>query len=169
VVDARTQASSVWAVPTKFPRDRRHLSERGEDMPGQDEKMQSFQDSEGFAIGRRELEEGTSVISVEGELDLSTAPQLKWMLLDALEEGQTQLVLDLSLTAFMDSTALGVLVGVNRSLEAGRLAIVCPNAQVLKIFELSGIDAAFAISATLADALARAHAQTVSARTAEAG
>jgi anti-sigma B factor antagonist len=138
-------------------------------MPGQDENKQTPSDSEAFAIGRRELDERTSVIAVDGDLDLSTAPQLKWMLLDALEEGHTQLVLDLSRTGFMDSTALGVLVGVNRGLDTGRLAIVCPRAQVLKIFELSGIDAAFAISATLDDALARAHAQTASAQTAEAG
>jgi len=110
-----------------------------------------------FAIARRELDPRTSVISVEGELDLATAPQLKWMLMDALEEGHSHLLLDLSLSTFMDSTALGVLVGVNRSLGAGgALAIVCANPNLLKIFELSGMDGAFAISATLEDALAQA-------------
>jgi anti-sigma B factor antagonist len=62
---------------------------------------------------------------------------------------------DLSATTFMDSTALGVLVGVNRSLSAGaRLAIVCSRASLLRIFELSGVDGVFAISATLEQALA---------------
>jgi anti-sigma B factor antagonist len=107
-----------------------------------------------FAIGRRELDARTSVISVEGELDLATAPQLKWMLLDALEEGHGRLVVDLSRVTFMDSTALGVLVGVDRSLEPGAtLAIVCANASLLKIFELSGMDGLFAIFATVDDAL----------------
>ncbi len=111
-----------------------------------------------FAIGRRELDERTSVISVEGDLDLATAPQLKWMLLDALEEGHSQLVVDLSSATFMDSTALGVLVGVNRSLDAGgTLAIVCASASLLKIFELSGMDGVFAIHPTLVGALARTH------------
>jgi anti-sigma B factor antagonist len=108
-----------------------------------------------FAISRRELDGRTSVVSVDGDLDLATAPQLKWMLLDALEEGHSHLILDLSLATFMDSTALGVLVGVNRSLDAGRkLAIVCAHAGVLKIFELSGVDGMFAISPTLDHALA---------------
>jgi anti-sigma B factor antagonist len=101
------------------------------------------------------------VISVEGELDLSTAPRLKWMLIDSLEAGHSQLVVDLSLATFMDSTALGVLVGVNRSLDDGaRLMIVCTRADVLKIFELSGIDRVFAIYPTLDEALAhtRGHA-----------
>jgi anti-sigma B factor antagonist len=110
-----------------------------------------------FAIDRRELDERTSVISLEGELDLATAPQLKWMLLDALEEGHGRLVVDLSRTTFMDSTALGVLVGVDRSLESGAtLAIVCAKTSLLKIFELSGMDGVFAIFPTLDDALAGA-------------
>jgi anti-sigma B factor antagonist len=94
------------------------------------------------------------VVSVEGELDLSTAPRLKWMLVDALEAGRSQLVVDLSLASFMDSTALGVLVGVNRSLDGGGLAIVCARPEVLKTFELSGVDRLFAIFPTLDEALA---------------
>jgi anti-sigma B factor antagonist len=109
-----------------------------------------------FAIQRSELDRRTSVISVAGELDLSTSPQLKWMLHDALQEGRSRLIVDLSLATFMDSTALGVLVGVNRSLDVGaRLAIVCARASLLKIFELSGLEGVFTIYATLEDALAR--------------
>lgn len=126
-------------------------------MRQQADKSGSQQTPAPFGISRRDLDQRTSVISVEGDLDLSTAPQLKWMLVDSLEEGHDQLVVDLSLTGFMDSTALGVLVGVNRSLPGdGRLAIVCTGASLLKIFELSGMDGAFAISASLDDALARA-------------
>lgn len=118
-----------------------------------------------FAIDRRDLDPRTTVISVEGELDLATAPRLKWMLLDALADGHSRLILDLTLVTFMDSTALSVLVGVNRSLrDAGALAIVSSNASVLKIFELSGMDGAFAISPTLEHALA--HLDPAAARAA---
>jgi anti-sigma B factor antagonist len=105
----------------------------------------------------------TSVISVEGELDLTTAPRLKWMLIDSLEEGHNRLVVDLSLCTFMDSTALGVLVGVNRSPDLGaQLAIVCERGAVLKIFELSGMDGAFAIFPTLEEALTHARGNAAS-------
>jgi anti-sigma B factor antagonist len=108
-----------------------------------------------FAIARRQLDRRASVISIEGELDLATAPQLKWALLDALGDGHSQLVVDLTRATFMDSTALGVLVSVDRSLDAGAtLAIVCANASLLRIFELSGMDGVFAIFATLDAALA---------------
>ena len=108
-----------------------------------------------FGVSRRDLEEGTSVVSVAGELDLSTAPRLKWMLIEALEAGSTRLVVDLSHASFIDSTALGVLVGIDRRLDPdGRLAIVCAREVVLQVFELSGTDRVFAIHPTLEAALA---------------
>lgn len=117
-----------------------------------------------FGISQRELDGCTTVIAVEGELDLSTAPRLKWMLVDCLAAGQNQLVLDLSLTNFMDSTALGVLVGVRRKLHSeDRLAIVCTEPDVLKIFEYAGMDGAFAIFPTLDEALACARGQAARA------
>lgn len=113
------------------------------------------------AIWQRDVDDLTCVVVVEGELDLSTAPRLKWMLVDALHGGKRQLALDLSLTTFMDSTALGVLVAVLRRLGPDeRLAIASPRADVAKIFEFAGVDSAFAIHPTLDDALAdvRGHA-----------
>jgi anti-sigma B factor antagonist len=117
-----------------------------------------------FGILQRELDKRASVISVEGDLDLSTAPRLKWMLIETLEAGHSELVVDLSSTTFMDSTALGVLVGVKRSLAVGaQLAIVCTRPAVLKIFELSGLDGAFAIFSTLDEALAYTRGHTARA------
>jgi anti-sigma B factor antagonist len=117
-----------------------------------------------FGIIRRELDQRTSVISIEGELDLVTAPRLKWMLIDALEAGHEELVVDLSLATFMDSTALGVLVGVNRSLGVdARMAIACPRSNVLKIFEFSGLDEMFTICPTVDKALAYTRGRTARA------
>jgi len=129
-----------------------------------DKRDRSLPIPQAFDISRRELDPRTTVISIQGDLDLSTAPQLKWTLVDSLEAGHSQLVVDLSRSTFMDSTALGVLIGVNRSLDVGaRLAIVCSQANVLKIFELSGMDRAFAIFPTLGDALAHVREGTAEA------
>jgi anti-sigma B factor antagonist len=111
--------------------------------------------STAFGIWQRALERRTSLISVEGELDLATAPRLKWMLVDSLQSELGRLVVDLTRASFIDSTALGVLVAVKRRLGVGeRLAIVCPRIDVLKIFEFAGMDGAFAIFPTLDEALA---------------
>jgi len=108
-----------------------------------------------FATRQRQLDERTRVLGVEGELDLASAPNLKWALADALSGGTNQLVVDLAAVRFIDSTALGVLVGVHRGLDAGaRMAIVCTHPDVLNIFELTGLDATFDIFRNLDDALA---------------
>ncbi len=108
-----------------------------------------------FAIAQHDLDRTTTVLTVEGELDLATAPSLKWALGDLVDAGRSRIVLDLSAVPFIDSTALGVLVGVRRAMGAdGRLAIVCTNANVLKIFELTGLDSAFPSFATPELALA---------------
>jgi anti-sigma B factor antagonist len=117
-----------------------------------------------FAISQRRMDDRTSVLSVEGELDLASAPNLKWALADVLGEGCSQLVLDLSLVSFIDSTALGVLVGAHRNLNDGvRLAIACAHPDVLNIFELTGLDATFDIFSSFDDALAHARGGAVAA------
>jgi anti-sigma B factor antagonist len=133
-------------------------------MPSRIETNRSQPSSTPFGIFQRELDEHTNVISPEGELDLSTAPRLKWMLADSLDAGASQVVVDLSLVTFIDSTALGVLVGANMRLNVdARLAIVCARANVLKIFELSGLDGAFATFPTLDEALAHVRERVAAA------
>jgi anti-sigma B factor antagonist len=103
----------------------------------------------------RDHDAHTSIVSVEGELDLATAPRLKWMLVDAIETGHSRIVVDLSDATFMDSMTLSVLVTVKRSLgDTPRLAIVCTRENLLQIFEFAGLDGAFAIFPTLGEALA---------------
>jgi anti-sigma B factor antagonist len=112
-------------------------------------------DAPTYAIIQHEPEKGLNVLTAEGELDLASAPSLKWALTDVLNDGGRQVVVDLSRVTFIDSTALGVLVGVHRSLPVGaRLAIVCTHDEVMNIFELTGLDATFDIFRTLDDALA---------------
>ena len=113
------------------------------------------QGSLAFSVSHRELDERTGVVTVEGELDLASAPSLKWALTDVLGAGVTQVVVDLGPVRFIDSTALGVLVGVHRSLDAGaRMAIAGAEGDVLNIFELTGLDSTFDMFGNLDDALA---------------
>src|ERR1700743_3445412 len=107
-----------------------------------------------FLISRRELAHATSLLSVEGDLDLASAPSLKWALEDLQSAESRHVIVDLSGVGFIDSTALGVLVGAQRSLGPGvRLAIVCDEENVLRIFELTGLDGMFEIVPTLQYAL----------------
>ena len=61
------------------------------------------------------------VIAVSGEIDVATAPQLRECLHRVIAQGESTIVLDLLGVTFLDSTALGVLVGaLKRCREAGR-------------------------------------------------
>jgi anti-sigma B factor antagonist len=110
--------------------------------------------SPAIRVEQRQVDDHAIVLAIHGELDLATAPTLKWRLLDVLEAGYRQLVLDLSGVGFMDSTAIGVLVGIKRNLAAGqRLAIAGLQPDVLKIFEITGLDGSFRIASNVEDAL----------------
>jgi anti-sigma B factor antagonist len=108
-----------------------------------------------FAIDHRELDERTAVVAVEGDLDLASAPMLKRVLVERLNAGSSRLVIDLSRVRFIDSTALGVLVGVQRKLGADeRLALAGAPTTVRRVIEVSGLAATLQIFPTLKPALA---------------
>jgi anti-sigma B factor antagonist len=88
---------------------------------------------------------GVRVVEVGGEVDLFSAPDLKRTLNGIVDGGGRVLLVDLSRTTFIDSTALGVLIGVVKRLrpEGGELAIVCPDPSLRKVFEVTRLDRAF--------------------------
>ena len=56
--------------------------------------------------------DGTEVVDVEGEIDVYTAPRLRELLIDLVNKNNYQLVVNMEKVEFLDSTGLGVLVGV---------------------------------------------------------
>ena len=108
-----------------------------------------------FSVQSEQLGEGTHVISLAGEVDLYTAPELKQELLNAIGGGAKEVIVDFTDTTFIDSTTLGVLVGGVKRLRpnGGRLSIVCSDPNITKIFEITGLDRVFPIYPTRAEAL----------------
>ncbi len=91
------------------------------------------------------------VVAVAGEIDIFTAPQLREKLVELVDAGERLIVVDLLQVDFLDSTALGVLVGIHRRLspEGGALKLVCTKPHILKMFRISGLDQTFPISPTV--------------------
>jgi anti-anti-sigma factor len=87
---------------------------------------------------------GRLLVSVRGELDLATAPQLEAVLFPALERGGRVLV-DLRELAFMDSSGVRAIVAAHTRAngDGARFAIVRPEGEteVWRIIEVSGLDA----------------------------
>jgi len=108
------------------------------------------------AIERTEAGHGTFIFAIAGELDLASAPQLKWAVSNELRAGARHVVVDLGQVTFMDSTAIGVLVGIDRSLAEGQwLALANLQPDVHMTFEVTGLDSAFQLFGTVEEALAR--------------
>lgn len=102
----------------------------------------------------RTLESEPPVIELEGEVDVYTAPQLKQQMISLLESGAKELVVDLTKVDYLDSTALGVLIGgLKRMRERdGNMVLVCPSPRIRRVFEITGLDKIFDIFNTQADA-----------------
>ena len=99
---------------------------------------------------------GLPVVSAPVEVDVSNADGLRKLLLARAYEGHTVLVVDMTETAFCDSTGLHQLVRAHkRATAAGgevRLVITAPT--VLRLFAIVGIDRYFPIFKSLDEAVA---------------
>ena len=105
---------------------------------------------------RSHVVDGWTVLSVEGEMDLYSAPAVRDAALAAMDSGVDHLVLDLTAVPFMDSSGLGVIVACLKRLRemGGDLAVVSPpTSPPTKLLSLTGLDHAIATRATLDEAL----------------
>ncbi|MDQ5841014.1 MAG: STAS domain-containing protein [Chloroflexota bacterium] len=97
-----------------------------------------------------------TIVHVGGEIDVYTAPVLRERLDEHISEGRHQLVVDLEGVTFMDSTALGVLVGRLKlvRVKGGTLRLTCSSERILKVFSITGLDKVFQIFPSVDEALA---------------
>lgn len=83
-----------------------------------------------------------AVVTVAGEVDLATAPDLRTSLETLLDDGVTEIVVDLVEVSFMDSTGLGTLARAHyrASQLGGRVRLHSPQPNVVTALEFTGLD-----------------------------
>jgi len=93
------------------------------------------------------------LITVSGEVDLATSPELDVAIIAAIDSGTPSVVIDLTDVSFMDSSGLGVIVrALKRCREAENdLDLVITNERVLKVFGITGLDQVIPIHASIQD------------------
>ena len=103
-----------------------------------------------FSVSSERTGAGLGIVSLSGEVDIYTAPQFKECMLELIDTGVERLVVDMSGVTFIDSTALGVLIGGVRRVHTagGAMALVVTNRAVERVLSITGLDRVFTIHAT---------------------
>jgi anti-anti-sigma factor len=114
-----------------------------------------------FEATAAQLDDGVRVVTVRGELDLSTAAGLEGPLDDAISSGDVSVLIDLSECEFIDSTGIALIVRAWQRLDrsaggegSGRVVICSYNDQVRRVLEITGLELSIPIHSTREEALA---------------
>jgi anti-sigma B factor antagonist len=99
----------------------------------------------------REEVNGVSVVVVRGEIDVASAPELRTHLHELCATHAPSVAVDLRSVTFLDSSALGVLVGALRRCRENETSfkLVIDSPRLLKIFEITGLTSVFEITEKL--------------------
>ncbi|MGL4381512.1 MAG: STAS domain-containing protein [Vibrio sp.] len=100
-------------------------------------------------------EEGVEiVVPVSRRLDASVALAFKQQVLAVVEQNNHSVLLDFSHVDFIDSSCLGALVSILKSLNGkGELVLCSLNSNILNLFKLTRMDRIFSIKDNRHDAL----------------
>ena len=99
-------------------------------------------------------EQGSLVVSFEGDVDLENSPKAREVLLGCVAKGR-DVFADLSAVSYIDSSGVASLVeAFQASRKKGtRFALVAVNAAALRVLELARLDKVFTIHETLSEGI----------------
>ncbi len=115
-----------------------------------------------FEVSGKELDDGVRLLTIHGELDLHSAPELEGVLDQALAAKRPAILIDLSECEFIDSTGLALIVRAWQDLAngdgGGRLVLCCPNSQVRRLLDITGLESSISLHNDVDQALAELRA-----------
>ena len=98
--------------------------------------------------------EGVAVVTIGGEIDLSTAQAFEAAIAGALDDDPPVLVIELSEVSFMASVGLRILAATHeKASKSAQVAIVANNLATNRPIQLTGLDKVVSTYPTLDDAL----------------
>lgn len=99
--------------------------------------------------------DGYVIVTVTGDVDVTTAPRLRHVLQDLVAEVGRRVVVDLSEVGFFDSTGLSVLIAaLQRTRVTGSsLALASAPRPIRRLLRTTGLDRLFTMHVSVEDAL----------------
>jgi anti-sigma B factor antagonist len=103
---------------------------------------------------------GHVLVTVVGEIDIATAPQLRAQLAGLAGTGQ-RVIVDLGQVRFSDAAGLGVLAGAagRAAASGGSLLLAAARPQLRRLLAITGLDRHIPVTATVAEARAALRAR----------
>ena len=113
--------------------------------------------SEEFGYTVRKIDR-VDIVSVVGDLDLHTLSAIETQLQALINRGSCNIVLDLSRTEFLSSTAVGIILEKHGRMNArhGKLMIACLSVSARDTIEALALDKVIHVYETVEDALSEA-------------
>ena len=86
-------------------------------------------------------------VTLSGEVDIFNAEQMKTQLLALIDDKQGRLLIDCKDLKYIDSTALGALVGVLKAVQSygGEVCLRHVRPNLAKLFKITNLDRVFTI------------------------
>ena len=99
---------------------------------------------------------GIVILSINGEIDLYNAPELKEAIQKLVDEKKNKIIVNLDRVSYVDSSGIGALISSfsNLKKQEGSLRICNVSGSVRKVFELTKLTTFFDIDDTEAASLA---------------
>jgi anti-sigma B factor antagonist len=87
-------------------------------------------------------EDLSDVLSLIGEIDMASAPELQRACMAAVDDGAKKVILDTSGVTFIDSTGLGVIIALQKRLraEGGEASIRNPSSVLRRLIQVTNLD-----------------------------
>jgi anti-sigma B factor antagonist len=107
-----------------------------------------------LAVHVQDSARGASIVTLSGELDLSTIPRMQSAVMEQISQRRAVL-LDLTTLTFIDSSGIGVLIQACRESNGTPLGVVIgPGSQVERVFGIAGVDKVMPVYSDRKQALA---------------
>jgi len=100
-------------------------------------------------------ETGFELVSLSGDLNMFSAPELRTVLIKKFDAGSSRFVFDLTELTFVDSSGIGTLVSfvsLSKKREGAKVILCGLNPQIKNIFEVTRLLSVFNVVETLDEA-----------------
>ena len=104
-----------------------------------------------FETNQKTLDSGVTALILSGSMTMGAKLQrFEWMIEELVKDHQTRIVVDMSGISYLDSSAVGVLVGCHGIVKhaGGQFRIAGLNDRVAKIVKLAGVESILVIDPT---------------------